>query len=202
MAKKLVPNCTAASVALIVEGEATTAAITDRVALEVDLVQYANDEGPCLAAVDPPRAIRMDVVAEDERFPRFAAAAVELGVQSVLSLPLVASGRVVGSVNLYSQHASAFDETTAGVMSPLLEYAAETIAASPLYASALDAVSEAVVAMEDQAIIARAIGVLIHLHGRSPAEAFDLLEDRATMNRESTRAAAERVLAETHSDTP
>jgi GAF domain-containing protein len=196
MAKKLVPSCDAASITLIVEGEATTAAITDRIALEIDLVQYTNDEGPCLAAVDPPTAIRIDVLADDERFPRFAAGAVELGVQSVLSLPLVASDMVVGSLNMYSQQTNAFDESTEQAMAPLLQYAAETVAASPLYASAVDTVAEAVIAMEDRAIIARAVGVLMHLHVHSPSEAFDLLEDRATLHRETTRAAAERVLAE------
>jgi GAF domain-containing protein len=196
LAKKLVPACDAASIGLLVEGEATTAAVTDRVALEIDLVQYANEEGPCLAALDAAHAVRIDVMGKDERFPRFAAGAVEFGVQSVLSLPLVASDRVVGSVNMYSQQSNAFDDTTERVMTPLLEYAAETVAASPLYASAVDAVAEAVIAMEDRAVIARAVGVLIHLHGRSPVEAFDLLEDRATLNRETTRAAAERVLAE------
>lgn len=196
LAKKFVPTCDAASIGLLVEGKVTTAAITDRVALEVDLVQYSTGEGPCLAALDPARAIRIDVVGEDERFPRFAGGAVELGVSSVLSSPLVAGDVVVGSLNMYSQQANAFDDETEQLIAPLLEYAAEIIVDSPVYAAATDLVDEAVLALEDQAVIARAVGVLIHLHGRSPSEAFDLLQDRATMHRETTRAAADRVLGE------
>lgn len=196
LAKKFVPTCDAASIGLLVEGKPTTAAITDRIALEVDLVQYSTGEGPCLSALEPAQAIRIDVVADDERYPRFAGGAVELGVNSVLSSPLVADGVVVGTLNMYSQQANAFDEETERVIAPLLEYAAEIIAASPVYAAATELVEEAVVALEDQAVVARAVGVLIHLHGRTPSEAFDLLADRATMHRESTRAAADRVLAE------
>jgi GAF domain-containing protein len=196
LAKRFVPTCHAASITLLVEGRATTAAMTDRIALEIDLVQYSNDEGPCLAALDPARTIRIDVLDEDERFPRFAGGAVELGVRSVLSVPLVHNGAVVGTLNMYSQQTNGFDDATETKLRTLVDYAAEIIAASPVYTLANEVVDEAVAALEDRAIVARAVGALMQLHDRTPADAFDLLEDRATMHREPTRAAAERVLAE------
>jgi AmiR/NasT family two-component response regulator len=109
---------------------------------------------------------------------------------------LLAADVVVGSLNMYSQQSHAFDEDTPGQVRMLVDYAAEIIAESPIYAMAEDVVDEAVAALEDRAIVARAVGVLMHLHGRTPSDAFDLLEDRAAMHRETTRAAAERVLEE------
>jgi len=44
-----VPRCDAASVAISIEGSPSTAAITARVALELDTVQYDTNDGPCLA---------------------------------------------------------------------------------------------------------------------------------------------------------
>ena len=43
---QLIDGCSGESIALLVEGEPTSVAVTDRVTLEVDLVQYDNNEGP------------------------------------------------------------------------------------------------------------------------------------------------------------
>src|SRR4051794_34173986 len=44
-------GCDWMSIALVVEGTVTTAASTSSTAVEVDLVQYRQQEGPCLTAV-------------------------------------------------------------------------------------------------------------------------------------------------------
>ncbi len=49
--KRITPDCDAAGISLLIEGEPTTAAVSDRLAVEVDLVQYQTGEGPCLAAM-------------------------------------------------------------------------------------------------------------------------------------------------------
>ena len=46
LAKQMVPGCDSAGIMLLVEGQATSAAVTDRVAVEIDLVQYQTGEGP------------------------------------------------------------------------------------------------------------------------------------------------------------
>jgi GAF domain-containing protein len=196
IARRLTPGCDAASVAMILEGVPTTAAISDSIAMEVDLVQYTQEEGPCLTAVGGPHPIRIDVLADDERFPRFAAGATELGVNSVLSLPLLAGDVVVGSLNMYGFSERAFDDATGETLRPLLEYAAEAIAASPLYEMATDVVDEAVHVLVDRSVIAQAIGALMHAHRLLPTQAFDLLEDRARLHRETVREAADRILGE------
>ncbi len=40
IARRTVPNCHAAGITLIVDGEPTTSAVSDRLAVEIDLVQY------------------------------------------------------------------------------------------------------------------------------------------------------------------
>ena len=46
IARRTIPNCDVASISLIVEGEPTTSAVSDRLALEIDLVQYQTGDGP------------------------------------------------------------------------------------------------------------------------------------------------------------
>ena len=51
LAERLVPGCDAAGVALVLEGAVTSAAVSNRVTLEADVIQYETGEGPCLAAI-------------------------------------------------------------------------------------------------------------------------------------------------------
>lgn len=46
--KRTIPNCDGAGVSLLVEGEPTSVAVSDRLTIEIDLVQYQTGQGPCL----------------------------------------------------------------------------------------------------------------------------------------------------------
>ena len=59
---------------------------------------------------------------------------------SVVSFPLVAGGRTVGALNLYSYLPDAFDADTERVMAPIVNYAADVLSTSPLYAYSLNLV--------------------------------------------------------------
>jgi len=49
----------------------SSVAITDHVALELDLAQYTNDDGPSITALAG-STIRVGCLPDDERFPHFA----------------------------------------------------------------------------------------------------------------------------------
>ena len=58
--------------------------------LEIDAVQYALGDGPCLDAARHRRENRVDdLVAPDGRWPLFAKECREDGMRSLLALPLV-----------------------------------------------------------------------------------------------------------------
>lgn len=65
---KLIKPATAVSIALLPDNHPTTATASDRVAIELDLDQNNEDEGPCLHALDG-RSVRVTLLATDERFP-------------------------------------------------------------------------------------------------------------------------------------
>ncbi len=196
LVKRSIANCDAAGVSLLVERQPTTCAITDRVVVEVDLVQYQTGEGPCLAAMEDSNVVRIDVIEEDVRFSRFAPGALDTGINSVLSLPLVVDGKAVGALNLYSYCPEAFDQDTERAAMPFAHYAAEAIASSPLYAYSLDMVDGLLESLENQALISRATGLLVERHGWSSAEALDALRQRALAHDEPLRAMAKVVLTE------
>jgi GAF domain-containing protein len=196
LAKETVPNCDAAGVAMLIEGEPTSTAVSDRLTVEVDLVQYETGQGPCLAAIDGSKVIRIDVLERDSRFTRFAPGALALDVNSVLSLPLVARGRTVGALNLYSRRENAFDAEAEAAARPLADHAAEVISTSPLYAYSLDMVDGLVESLETQALIGQASGVIMAEDGLTADEALDRLRALAMSSGESLRTVATWVLEE------
>ncbi len=84
-----VPGCDAATIAISIGGRPSTAAMTAAVALELDMVQYDNDDGPCLTSFRTASALRIDLHEHGEVFPHIASAAQRVGVRAVLSVPSI-----------------------------------------------------------------------------------------------------------------
>lgn len=192
--KRTVPSCNAAGIVLLIEGEPTSVAVTDKLTMEIDLVQYQTGEGPCLAAMTEGDIVRIDILERDSRFTRFAPGALDRGIHSVLSTPLAAHGRSVGALNMYSTRANAFDHRTEAAVRPIAEYAGEAIGTSPLYAYSLDMVAGLVEDLESQAIIDQATGVLMATQEKNSESALGQLRDLALRSGESMRTVAEWVI--------
>lgn len=196
LVERTIPNCHAAGISLLVDGEPTTAAVSDRLAIEIDLVQYRTEEGPCLAAMSDANVIRIDLLERDSRFTRFAPGALDHKIESVLSIPLIAMDRVVGALNLYSHLPNAFDASSEAAVQPMADVAAEAIGTSPLYASALDMVEGLMETLESQALINQAAGVIMAGEGRTAEEALNRLRQLAMSSGKPMRAVSQLVLEE------
>lgn len=196
LAKRTVPMCDAAGISLVIVGEPMTAAATDRVALEIDLVQYETGEGPCMEAMVEDHIVRVDLIGQEIRYSRFVPGALDTGINSVASFPLRSGARPVGAFNLYSYQANGFDETTERVMEHIVGYASDVLARSPLYAYSLDVVDGLLESLADQAVVAQATGLLMARNGWTTEEAFRLIRERALVHGASLRETAGSVLDE------
>src|SRR3954449_10115552 len=105
-----VPGCDAASIAISLEGRPVTAALTARIALELDLTQYDCHDGPCLSSFRSMSTLRLNIAEHGDVFPHFTRAAQLRGVQGVLSVPAMWGNDIVGTMNLYGR-THPFDET-------------------------------------------------------------------------------------------
>lgn len=194
LAKRAIATCDAAGVTLVIVGKPTTPAATDRIVFEVDLVQYGTGQGPCLDAIAQSNVVRVDLIGKETRYSRFAPGAMDSGIISIVSFPLLAAGRTVGALNLYSSRAEAFDDATEEAMAPLVSYASDVLATSPLYANSLDLVDGLVEAVDDRAVIDQASGLLMAENQLTSGDAFSVLRDRALVQHVSLREAADSVL--------
>src|SRR5205823_12378635 len=88
----------------------TTGVYTAEDSPEIDAAQYREGKGPCLDAWREKRVLRLDRVEEHaDEYPAFAAACVDHGVLSTLSLPLQNGDVSMGAMNLYARVAHGFN---------------------------------------------------------------------------------------------
>lgn len=81
---------------------------------DIDALQYTTlGEGPCITAALERRTVRSGSLGGEALWPRFGPRVGRLGVHSVLSLPLLLPGEVVGAINVYSRTKDAFDDHAA-----------------------------------------------------------------------------------------
>jgi GAF domain-containing protein len=108
--QELVPECVGLSLALLDDGLTLTLVASDLRAAGVDAAQYLEG-GPCVAAVDERRSISVtqDDLLDEHHWQMYAQVSAAAGIASSLSLPILADGLVIGSVNLYASTGDAFD---------------------------------------------------------------------------------------------
>lgn len=108
-----VPGCSAASCTLVALGQPRTAAASDPVAVDADVVQYEGG-GPCVRAVRTGKRATLRLKAglglEDDDRAMIAAATA---VQDVCSVPIGLYGATVGSLNCYTTEASFGEDAAA-----------------------------------------------------------------------------------------
>jgi transcriptional regulator with GAF, ATPase, and Fis domain len=196
MVRDLVPGCDAVSVSLTAEESAFTGAATSQLAIEADLVQYRTGEGPCLDAAADQATIRIDALAHDESYEHFAPGAVEAGVESSLSIPLISDGHAVGSLNLYSRTRGAFPDGVPDRIADQVAYAGRLIGRSPFYAASADTLARLMDVVQQTARVEIAVGMLIFADGLTPDAAWDRLRELADLDGTSIVDCARRLVDE------
>lgn len=188
----VVPGADFASVSLARTGSLRTVAATDEVAVSADAAQYDSGEGPCLLAVAGDRALRVDDLVGDTRWPRFAARAAELGVRSVLTCRLSGRDCARSTLNLYARAPGAFDGCG--------QAAAELYAAHAAIALGTALREEDLrTAVTSREAIGRATGILMQRHHITSEQAFRLLSSASQKLNIKVRRLAE-IIADTGID--
>jgi GAF domain-containing protein len=178
------------------DGKPTTAVFTDEQAPEIDSAQYDAARGPCLDAWREKRVVRIDhMTGAIDRYPEFAKAADAHGVQSTLSLPLVAGARGIGALNLYAGVADGFSADDEAIGQELAAAAAIVLANAHDYWEASQLSEQLTQAMKSRAVIEQAKGMLM---GQSPQltpdDAFDLLRRASQRENVKLRDIAQRIV--------
>jgi GAF domain-containing protein len=178
------------------DGRPTTAVYTDEDSPEIDQAQYDEGKGPCLDAWRNRRIYRVrDVNACATEYPAFAAACVEHGVFSTLSLPMVVGEESIGAMNLYARVTDAFADDDESVGEDLAGAAASTLANVTAYRTAFELGQNLTEAMKSRAVIEQAKGMLMaRTPGMTPDQAFELLRTASQRENVKLREIAQRIV--------
>jgi putative methionine-R-sulfoxide reductase with GAF domain len=168
-------------------GEVQTPAATCSLAAASDRLQYDIGEGPCLDAVRTGELVRVPDMAAETRWPRFAPRAAQLGVGSMLVLPLAAARGTSGALNVYARFAHAFDGDD-----ELVGRAYATHAGIALAHVELETNLRTGLATRQE--IGQAVGILMERHRINAATAFDLLVQASQQAHVKLRDIAARVV--------
>lgn len=96
---------------LLADGQGTlqvVAASSERTRL-LELFQLQTDQGPCLDCYRSGQPVSVVDLLSAGRWPRFTAAAAEVGFASVYALPMRLRAEVIGALNLFDVTASILD---------------------------------------------------------------------------------------------
>jgi GAF domain-containing protein len=195
LAQQTIAAATGAGISLMDDaGHRTSKGATSALVLEADDLQYRLDQGPCISSWAERRPVRMDDIEHDPRWPRWSDAVESLHLQSSLSVPLLAGGRALGAVKVYSEQRGAFDDRA----SQLLEGFAGTAA---LLLGNVETMDNARLLSEDlrQAMRARdtvqlAKGVVMQRDGVSEDAAFQVLVGQARVAGRELREVADQIV--------
>jgi hypothetical protein len=86
----------------------STVAASSAIAEAVDAAQYADQDGPCLRALNGDVPITVPDLTRTMMWPKFREAAIGMGLHASVSIPVfVGSGRAIAAINLYGRDAVA-----------------------------------------------------------------------------------------------
>jgi GAF domain-containing protein len=193
-ARELIPGTDTAGVLLIGKGgKFDSVAGTDDLPHRLDELQMTFDEGPCVQAALDELIVRTDDFRAERRWPRYASAAVEIGVLSGLSFKLYTADRTAGALNLFAFKPNAFDaedETTGVVLA--------AHAAAAILASRQGEQLESALSTRDR--IGQAKGIIMERFGVDDVQAFEMLRRLSQDGNTRLIEVAQRVI-DTRGDT-
>ncbi len=153
----------------------------------VDAVQNEVGQGPCLDAAFKQQTVRVTNMSREQRWPKFAARALEAGAASMLSFQLYVEGDNLGALNLYSSQPNAFDDESEHVGLLFASHAAIAYAAAQKHSGLQQAVAT-------RQLIGQAQGILMERHKITGDQAFALLVRHSQQENIKLRELSERLV--------
>jgi GAF domain-containing protein len=165
-----------------------TLASSAPVAAELDALQYALDEGPCLEIADTGGWLRSGSVETDPRWPTWGPQAAGLGIRSLLSVAVTDREEPLGALNLYSVEPSSFADRDVVDLALVYAVHATTALSSARRASTLQT------AVSSRHVIGMAQGIAMERYGIDQHQSFELLRRLSSTTNVKLREVAAQIV--------
>ncbi len=176
---------------LINDGHFSSVAPTATLVTDLDHTQMHHQQGPCLEAAVADSVVRSADLRLEQRWPAFAAAAVELGIRSTLSFQLYTHRKGAGALNVFSRRPHAFDVKTETALAMLAAHAAITLVAS-------EKETQFQSALASRDIIGQAKGIVMERFKVDASRAFALITKLSQDSNTRLRVVAQQLVDSTN----
>jgi GAF domain-containing protein len=154
------------------------AASSERTRL-LELFQLQTDQGPCVDCFRTGQPVSVADLPSAGRWPRFTAAAAEVGFAAVHALPMRLRAEVIGALNLFDTNPGALDEGKLRIGQALADVATIGLLQHRAISSRDVLTQQLQTALNSRILIEQAKGVLAERLHLDVAEAFAVLRSGA-----------------------
>jgi anti-anti-sigma regulatory factor len=197
LAQATIGGADGASVSLRRNGQLSTVAATDQTILDMDANQYATGEGPCVDASVKGRWFHSESLTDESRWPEFTPKAHALGINAILSSPLLAFKEPVGALNIYARAPSAFSAADQRLASTFASEASHILTDAHVDLTGEQRSARFRDALQVRQVIAQAQGVIMEREGISEDDAYTVLRIFSQRSGRSLFSRAEEIIAST-----
>lgn len=177
-----------------------TAAGSSQRAVELDHIEQAIGDGPCIRALRDMSTVMIDDVARDSRWPAYNRALAAAQVQSTLGVPLEISGSPRAALNFFATSPGAF---TPEVYEKAVGFAAaahSTLHLSVRINTAQNRAEDLEAALESRTAINLACGVIMAQNRCSQSEAMEILTKVSSNRNRKLRDVATELIQQLSGD--
>ena len=191
-----IPGADGAGLTLLENDRSNTIVTTASFVSEVDDIQYTLGQGPCISAAAEAQTVMSGSLGGDTRWPQFGSKVARLGVHSVVSLPLVAAGGVIGAVNVYAHDKHVFNDRAAAIGEYFALPAAVAVQNAQVLAQAKRLAAQLQNALMQRGAIERAVGIMMSRTGGGAEETLERLRKISQQEHLKLTVVAERIVDE------
>lgn len=191
---RAVHGCDGAGVTWVMEGRPTTVTAAGDFVRRIDEIQYSLNEGPCLQAYESQDLVLTEDLEDEQRWPRFTAAALQHGLRGLVAAPLTVRGSRLGALNVYALRARVFDESTVETAALFAEQASIVLANAEAFTRAQATAISLEQALTSRSVIDMAKGIVMAREACGPAEAFDVLRQMSQTQHRKLREIARELI--------
>ncbi|MEU3472016.1 GAF and ANTAR domain-containing protein [Rhodococcus sp. NPDC006774] len=196
LAVRAVPGADGAGLTLLHPDRPDTIVASAEFVRAVDDIQYGLGQGPSITAAAEGITVRSGSLESDPQWPEFGPKVGRMGVHSVLSLPLITAGGVLGAMNVYARRPDAFDARAAELGELFAVPAAVSVQNARALSSAARLTEQLEMALSNRSMIDQAIGVLISRSGCTGAQGYDKLRSMSQSEHKKVAVVAEAMVGE------
>ena len=170
-------------------------AASDEAARILEIAQEEHGVGPCVDALVHEVVVTTRDIAADERYRAIAPIVVPHGVRSVIGMPVRLGGTTIGSLNVYCNAPTDWDDTDIAALGAFAEVIEAIIGTAVLTHRQGNVVEQLEFALQNRVSIERAVGVVMNRESVGPVEAFNVLRSQARAQRRKVADVANEILA-------